>query len=319
MKSDPVLARYDTMVRFLMLLPIAVSCVDTYDVDLPDHGEVPVLSSIMIANQPVRVFHGVSRSLTDSTDNFIEGAEIALRNEQSGEEVILSEEGQGWYISSVVALPQISYTLETWYKNKRVWARDQIPKKGVVTNWDYHFISTGDQHGDDFHNISMLLQDDATNSDYYEFSFISQSCLRTQPNKCFIDYYLFGENVDPKIEAEGILEFDPPYYVLSDVLFTTPQTSVFFQLRNGQTRGGNGIARVEGLTDGNWLNINYGSEAYYRFKKSLLQYRYSINTDEQLEDFQRFFFGTEPQTLFSNVNNGIGVVAGVNKEYIEVF
>ncbi len=296
-----------------------VSCVDTFEFSLPTHQNMPVLTSIMQANQQIRVYFGSTGEVEDTILDFIGGTDIFILDEETGMIDTLLEEGQGWYISSFIAQPLTTYQIETWYDGKKVWGRDQIPAKGRLVDWEYSFIVTGDPSGDDFHNITIRLENDDQIAEYYEFSFINQACLPDEPDRCFIDYYLFGKNVDPKIKAEGILEFDPPYYVLSDEMFQGPNTTIFFQLVNGKTRGGNDIQRVDNLLEGDLLHINYSSRSYYLFKKSLLQYRHGINTDEQLDDFQKFFFGTNPKPLFTNVNNGLGVVAGVYKEYVEVF
>ncbi len=305
------------LVGFSIYMLVLVGCIQDVDIEIPVQTDKVVLSSILSANKQIKVYVGkTSRVEIEGSPTVDDAVVIVLENEEKRDTLAL--EGNGWYISEFTALPSNSYKIIAQVDGDSVWAIDTVPEINRIDQWDHKRIETGDPTGDDFHEITLLLEN-TDRREYFEFEFIRQECNRNNPTLCYIDFFLFGSAVDPKIKAEGIVEFNPSFYVLSDELFEGEHVSVFFQLLNSATRGGNGIERQDEYPEGDFLSVGSTSKQYYLFKKSLIQYKDRITTDEKLKDFQKFFFGSEPTALYSNVHNGVGAVVSVNKEYVEIF
>ncbi len=204
-------------------------------------------------------------------------------------------------------------------------ATDSIPTRSFVNN-DATFGSAGfmDEHGDNVSRLSVRFTDPPNQKDYYELFVFSWRSFSLNDTSFIQVRRLYQPNTI--LNNEGDQDFQPWTMYFSDELFDG-QLVQFEQNFTGATRTIPMPGTPFGLEeDGVYLLFRNVSEAYYESVKSWTRHRYTQRvgegiadvSDAILEDFQRVIFAPDPTPMYSNVEGGLGVFAGVNTQIIKL-
>jgi len=204
-------------------------------------------------------------------------------------------------------------------------ATDSIPTRSFVYN-DGIYGSAGfvDEHGDNVNRLSVRFTDPPNQKNYYELFVFSWNDFSTTDS--FYVKVLRVYQANTILSNEGDQDFQPWTMYFSDELFDG-ETVNFEQYFTGATPTIRMPGKPFGLEeDGTYLLFRNVSKAYYQSQKSWTRHRYTQRvgegiadvSDAILEDFQRVIFAPEPTPMYSNVEGGLGVFAGINTQIIKL-
>ena len=206
-------------------------------------------------------------------------------------------------------------------------ATDSIPNRSFVNN-DATFGSAGfvDEHGDNVNKFSVRFTDPPNQKDYYELFVFSWNDFSIT-DSFYVRVRTFPYQPNAILSNEGDQDFQPWTMYFSDELFDGELVHFEQSFISGAIRTIPMPGKPFGLEeDGTYLLFRNVSEAYYKSLKSWTRHRYTQRvgegiadvSDAILDDFQRVIFAPDPTPMYSNVEGGLGVFAGVNTQIIKL-
>jgi len=206
-------------------------------------------------------------------------------------------------------------------------ATDSIPTRSFVYN-DGTFGSAGfvDEHGDNVNRLSVQFTDPPNQKNYYELFVFSWNDF-SLADSFYIRVRAFPYQPNTILSNEGDQDFQPWTMYFSDELFDGESVNFEQNFISTAIRTIPMLGKPFGLEeDGTYLLFRNVSKAYYQSQKSWTRHRYTQRvgegiadvSDAILEDFQRVIFAPEPTPMYSNVEGGLGVFAGINTQIIKL-
>ena len=303
-----------TFLTICLLGASSTGCVKQIDIEEVAISEDLVMSSVIRADEIIRVY--VSETLPVNAP--APGELSVIPSVRIYEENVLVDtceyHGSGLFVSDITATIGRCYTIEVANGTHVMSGKDTVPDFATVTSIKQDIIRSGNEFGDDYLNYKITLESTSNNVEYFEFERFAIGC---EGSLCGSDRLLLGPNQDPIITAEGIMEFDPTSVIFSSRAFVNGRYEVNFQLLLASM--GRAIFKNPfELKDGRYLRIAKLSSEAFRFRRSLMQYNHNLTTGERLEEFKGLIFGSEPTSIYSNIENGQGIVIALAEEYYEV-
>lgn len=212
-----------------------------------------------------------------------------------------------------------SFTVEAHIPGQLpIRASDVIPYKAEVFEATYRSAGFRDEQGDPVFSAQVRFHDKYDERNYYELIFFNASQFYTS-------YYTTPFEVDAVLKNEGDQDFEPLSFFFSDELFNGETVTIEILLRNY-------INSSEMLDhspfyvpeDGRYVLFRTISRNWYEYLKGWTRHRYTrlvgqgISSDATFQDFQNLLFAPEPTPMFSNIEDGLGLVAGSNTQIIKM-
>ncbi len=329
------------MKKIIFLIIIAtslISCVEVLDISLEDSEKLLVLNGIIEPDSIVKVNLSKSINATDGDAfiKFIKGADVELYADSEFVEK-LQYDTNGYYIGQTKPVLGKTYTVKVKYEDKpQLQAATTIPQAVQLKNISYDIPidsttqtwtdpETGDQFdttiytiGDQGH-IYLTIADPENQNNYYLIS-----ATYNEPQYVYDDYgnqYITGyieRSFYISINGSDNAEISDNFYyfsgtpkldgtVFSDFMFNGYDKELVLEFNTWQLGGyyyyddyGNPIGEP---SDANTIYLHL-----FTISKEMFDFIVSYNKYERVNG-NPF---AEPVNIFSNVENGIGLLGGVN-------
>ncbi|AOM80096.1 DUF4249 domain-containing protein [Pedobacter steynii] len=258
------------------------SCEKKIDIPLPQGAEQLVLNALM--NKDSIIYVRLTKLNPGLSVNFKEEQAKEVRLYENGvfKETLFKEERNGrlFYRSTINAVEGFSYKIEAEMAEGKLEGEDIIP--GSVSVRPGKLSHETDNEGNEQTKLQFSLTDQANTRNYYRFRVFQ---LHTSNN----DPLLNSFSVDGKTELGSDLTLNTEYtaFFTDDELFDAQDMS--YTLSLNYTTVDSAIVEITAL-----------SEASYKYLKS------SYNA---VENAGNPF--VEPSSIFSNIQNGLGIVGGL--------
>lgn len=192
--------------------------------------------------------------------------------------------GRGYFVSENIAGEGKHYNINVVAKDlKDVSASDSTPLPPVIKNVTAQRT---------INRLRFTLSDNATETNYYRIRFYNADSVngvlvknKTDTVRCRLDP-AFGDNIIDIISNSYYNEI-----LVSDERINGKDFEFVMQTEKGMTRSSDMIVEVSGLSRG-----------AYKYLRATIDPRQNDETD----------FVLNPVNIYSNVQNGYGIVAGVN-------
>ena len=304
-----------TALTFIFLF---TSCVKDLPIQQQKLEAIPVLTSFLNPDSLVAVHLYFSTSIADKDFPFIENATIALYEEEQFIEN-LEYRGKGRYESKnsypirgktykiVGEIPQYG----------TITGADQIPDFNVNVETEYNEQAYTDEYGDFLPSLKLTIRDFNENQrDFYDVLWIQKEDNTPEDN---YRYRFEMTRADPIITAENIIEYDPHTIPFSDELFDGQIAHLEIVYTSIAHLGfGQDAPLPHVYAAGTYLHFRKISHNHYQFLKSWYRHLFNQATETRASYYQTLLFSEEPIELYSNIENGLGIVAAFQGKFIKL-
>ena len=282
-------------VPYILIVAILVlgfsSCRKVVTDKFPDYPQKITVNSIAKAGEPLLVNVSLTGNINDSTLAFVDDANVLLYINGSLAET-LSYEGDGYYVSTVVANENDSLECVVAYKGDTARGRCVVPQKEIPVGFEYiESAGVDDESGEVLQGLVTTIRNQGNPRKYYEIK------IYTVEGKLDDQDYFAGvflmDITDPIIKNEGL-----PLPLFSNELAEGEQFSVNLKF----------FPSIHGWANGKFMyrpilvRFRAVDENYYKFTRMHYLYAEGRYSDGILDNPVMF-------NVYSNVENGLGVFA----------
>lgn len=291
-----------------------ISCETIVELDMPIHQPVIVLNSTLEPDSVCNVFLSHSRGAFDENIiNTIKDANVTLSYEDLSfdlhqDSIVDYSEVTYYYTHPNKLISSLEYDIEVNHSDyKSVFSSTRIPQKINLLNYEInsfdttelrptrlklHFIDNTNE--DNYYRIRLFAPIEYEDGDYYWDDKWSQYDFNKFVKYTEIELYSNDPSLsDGSIPWEGY-SFTGSEAFFTDDLFDGEQKELVFDLD----------LDLNNFAAGDSLFLEFTS-----FSEDAYNYMYSVRRS------QNSFvspFGTEPVSIYSNIENGIGIFMGAN-------
>ena len=285
----------------IFLVPIFLfgfsSCRKLVTDKFPDYPQKITVNSIAKAGDPLWVNISLTGNINDSTLVFVDDAVVDLYINGSLAET-LSYEGDGYYISTVVANENDSLECVVAYKGDTARCNCIVPQKEIPLGFEYIASAGVDDYGEVLQGVVTNISNIDNRRKYYEIN------IYTIEGPDYYGTTTLMDMTDPIIKNEGL-----PLPLFSNELASGESffVTLKYMTNNHQTIFYNDS--VINIIRPLLVKFRTVDENYYKFTR--MHYLYTEG---------RYTYGSvdNPVTFnaYSNVENGYGVFAAYT-EYVD--
>lgn len=304
--------KFKTLILLTFLL--LVSCIKELDYRLSDVPPKLVVNSVLQANHPVVVNVSGLQSILDTSFVFIENALVIL-NETGGQTDTLRFQSGGDYRSKISAIPGRIYHLTVEAENyPTVYACDTVPFVTEITHATLEESTTIDEFGDYHNDFTVTFEKQSGKINYYELFFIEQF---KKNDSCWNIYFeALAESIDPVVESSGTTNYNFYTYLFNDAGMSTDGYTIYMKMMNGFTGGGTFSSPVVPLINNlHGAVLRTVSKSYYEYRASWGKHQFFKNDSSKIDDWIYIPLIGEPQDMFSNIENGLGIFVAYTQDF----
>jgi hypothetical protein len=302
------------------------SCSTKIELDIPESPEQIAVQGILLPDSLIYV--GITKTQPISNNNpFLSVNDASVELWSNGAFIeYLTHWNNGIYKSSVFAQPSANYEIFVNVPGfEMIYASTSIPENVTITSGTIKPDSYYDSQQMDYvSEVEISFNDPPQEKNYYQITFYSYQFKSimydyetggfividsTKTNFTELDYL---NSQDPVIINEGDLEFyqDPAgikSLVFSDDLLKNDSTISFLV---------GGITCIGCLGQMPVVVLRSISPDYYKFQKSLIRQAYN----QGLRNFfiDELFYTINPNDLYTNIENGLGIFSGYSQTEFEL-
>ena len=323
---------------------ILLSCVDNRNIELDDFEKQLVLNSIVSTDSIWNVQLSYTKSIFDEGDfDWVQSAEVRVVSMTNGQSFFLNEKTPGQYSRELVPVEGHEYKITVNVPDKEeLRAQTYVPS---VLNVDVRSLSSIDSNGQEQLEISLQITDNPDEENYYvweivpvtraqleqeestneeseqEFSEIHIQVSNPVENseesqtvneeiythETFITEKATGEN--DNLKSLNTLSFISDTDINDDGTISN-KIILDQSLFSGLGNDGNGEELSENDSPARFqLNVMVVSSDLYEYLQSYEVYKRSDIKNTSLSD---------PTTIYSNIENGLGIFGGYNLKTFEL-
>lgn len=279
---------------FLCLVP---ACTQLISDEFPEFEPVPVVNSILVAGRPITFHVSLAEKIDSTSLTLVDNAVLTLSEGAGGSEV-LTPVGDGFYSSGRIAMPGEIYSCLIHLDGyEDLYACDTVPEKTEVKITGQTNRARQNEEGIFMEGIELEFCDDPGTRDYYEVVLYRRKYRFTSQS------YLFNENSEILLN-EGLEPYSTETLVFSDELMEDSLVHLKLDFGYDWNRACWNDSCVQVVYEHTLiLELRHVSREYYRYKKQFYLYEESR--------YPFFVEGTATAiSIYSNVVNGMGIVAG---------
>lgn len=277
------------------------SCIDQISVDLPAPPKRLVVNAILTPDSIFRVQVSRVSSATDASSRLLPAAHVSLVA-AGGPAEVLHSQGNGLYYSTTRPRTETPYTVQVALDDfPGVSVTDTIPARVLIRDAWFSYPTGTDRNNELLGTIVVQFDDPAQADNFYEISGYQESQFLT-----------LDARSNAALTAEDESGLNPKSLVFSDKLFNGRR----FELRasflpHSRSSGGSNNGQPTGpATLPPRLVLRSVSRAYYQYRKSWTRHLYNQGSKGDTYDLTQLLFLGDPSTMYSNVSEGYGVMAG---------
>jgi hypothetical protein len=290
------------------------SCIKEIDYHVDKAPAQLVVNSVIAAYHPVVVNISSLQSVFDDSLQFIPDATVVL-SEEGGETDTLNYTTNGNYQSYIYGKPGKGYRLIVKANGyPTVAATDTVPQKVTINSATKKKSFTLDDTGTPHNDFTVSFTKQTAKTNYYELFFVNQSYHKLD-STYKINYESLTATIDPIILASGTTDFNGYTFLFNDSMVAIGEYTISMKMINGTTGWGSFKDPVITLRDNaNAVVLRTVSRAYYTYRSSWLKHTYGRVTNPEFEDYFYFPLLGEPQDMYSNIENGLGIFVTYNQD-----
>lgn len=301
-------------VIWLGLVFICSSCIKEIDFSVGDVPKRLVINSVLEAYQTIDVRVSGLQSILDTSILFIDNAQVILA-EENEEFDTLRYIANGKYVSTIFAKPGKAYHLTVKAEGyPTVFATDTVPFKTLIKGATRKESMTVDEDGNPHIDYTLSFDKQTGKTNYYELFFVEQ--FLSQDSLYYIYYESMAASIDPLILSSGTTDFNFHTFLFNDASLTTNEYTLKMKMINATSPGGdfkNPIVTIR--DDVHAAVLRTGSHAYYDYRNSWEKHQYFKNDSITKDDFIYVPLMGEPQDMYSNIENGLGIFVAFSQDY----
>jgi hypothetical protein len=270
------------LVLFNLLI---ISCSEVVEINEGELKKQNIVNSFLSPNDTINIYlHNLS-NITDSAFEIAKDVEIQLYENNELSLVERSKNGK----CKFDIIPKVGYEYKIKFLNNNgnyILARDTIPQRVSILDATNLYPVYTDNYGTTFGKITLVFNDEVKETNYYEIIILNEQGALIHVFKI----------KNPVISVDN--ENDP--ISPNSLLFTD-------ELFNGQE------LKLEIFTEAHspvviLKNVSY---TYYHYRKSIINHIY--NQNRKRDDVYNLFKGN-PVTLYSNIENGLGIFTAYSQD-----
>ena len=273
---------------FVVFILLSQGCRELVQDEFERFDSVPVVNSVLVAGEEIRVHVSYTGSIGDTVINVVPDAGIALycNGVFAGNMVY---DGDGYYSSVTIAEAGNNYSCEIAVPGFDViTCEDSIPVPVSITGLKYNQYAGQDEEGRPYPSLTFTFANDQDTKQYFEV------VIKELERGSIRDVSLIDIS-DPLINGEGL-----PIVVFSDenIIENSYEMTLNFQF-TGFT-----YTNSQLQTDRTVLVVLRSlSYDYYQYLRKKYLYELSRYPDDMLSVVSGF-------NLYSNISGGYGIFAG---------
>ncbi|NLU39739.1 MAG: DUF4249 domain-containing protein [Bacteroidales bacterium] len=298
----------------VFLLLTFASCIKEVDFNVGNVPQRLVINSVMEAYNPITVNVSGLQSILDTSLLFINNANVIIE-EEGGNTDTLDYTSNGDYVSSIVSMPGRIYRLVVEASGyPTVFSCDTVPLRVNIKYASKKESVTLDEEGSPHNDFSVTFSPIEDKINYYELFFMNQR--RNEDLNYNFDFEASAVSIDPLIQASGTADYNSITYLFSDATVSESEYTIAMKMINYITGGGEyakpiitGTVRVHAAV------LRTVSKAYYDYRCSWEKHQCYKNDSTKIEDIIYVPLIGEPEEMYSNIENGLGVFVAYNQDY----
>jgi hypothetical protein len=292
---------------------ICCSCIKEVNFNVEDVPKQLVINSVMQAYQPVSIRVSGLQSILDTSILFIDNALVIL-SEDDDEVDTLRLISKGIYESYIYPKPGKAYQLTVKVEGyPTVFATDTVPFKTIIKGATMKESITVDEYGNPHTDYSIAFSRQPGKINFYELFFAYQ---RKHDSIYVIDYESMAASIDPLILSSGTTDYNFHTFLFNDASLTTNEYTLSMKMIRGLTGGGNFKNPVVTIRDNSHAAVfRTVSRAYYEYRNSWEKHQHFKNDSIRTEDFIFVPLMGEPQDMYSNIENGLGIFVAFSQDF----
>jgi hypothetical protein len=284
---------------YLIFMLFLISCNSLVTDELEQCEKVPVLNGLLQADSIIKVQIAFSASLSDSSIEYIDNAEIVINcNEISPDTLQFS--GNGWYVSSKVAKPGTDYYCKVKIPGYPLMESHAfVPEYTAIDTVVFTDLAGRGEEGQKISSIEFSIVNDKSKELFWEVQLITNRELllynETKQEMEFITDELI-ENIDMTPGQDSVLLNETaPLNVFSNKKIKDTNYRIKFNIDENSTHFD--------LNSKSFITLKSVDKSYYRYLKQYYIYK-SGQSPAIGQTSQKY-------SLYSNVVNGLGLFAGI--------
>jgi hypothetical protein len=287
---------------------VMTSCVKELTLIQEDFNDDLVINGLIKAYEPISI--SVTRqlpiSLTGNNQVDTSLTIILTQNDEISDTMLYSNSR---YFSSHTAIPGNQYSITIQSPGKEdLYAETIIPEGIPDLKCEFTAGRIIDDYGEAVTECFISFKDDENQMDYYLVylgNFFRKDHYSSSETFSVSNYWSYWQLKDPLLVNEGILDYNPSYFVFSDELIQGKNFTLNLNLKYGSSVKNCVVQRI--------------SVEYYHFMKSLIRHQYNQQYIHYSSfDPMELLIKGPPSEIYTNIVNGKGVFASYS-ENIEKF
>lgn len=266
---------------FCVALILLTSCTKEIEIDTRGFKKQLVVNSLFHQKKPFSFDISLTQTPIDTFTIITDSIYIAL---YEGNRKVFETKTLSNNVKTDI-LPQVgsSYLLKVYVEGfDTVYACDTVPNKANIVDATFIGPISIDKYGDQSAKYDFKISDPVDYKNYYEFDW---------------GYSEYEKAIDPVFINEGDVSYHPTTHYFTDEIF------------NGKNYN---LSIVSGLSQNvGWqpsIVLKSVSRNYYLYRKHLTRH---LATQPTLDlEIGALIFKSEPQQMYSNIKNGVGIFAG---------
>jgi hypothetical protein len=298
---------------WLGLVFICISCIKEVNFNVEDVPKWLVINSVLEANQPINVKVSGLQSILDTSILFIDNALVIL-DEEDDETDTLSYLSNGNYESTIYAKSGKAYHLTVKTEGyPTVFATDTVPYKTMIKWATKKESMTVDEDGTPHIDYTLSFDKQTGTTNFYELFFVDQW---KHDSMYVIDYESIAAGIDPIILASGTTDYNFTTYLFNDASLSTVNYTLSMKMVHATSSGGEFKNPIVTIRDkAHAAVLRTGSRAYYEYRNSWEKHQHFKNDSIQSGDFIFVPLMGEPQDMYSNIENGLGIFVAFSQDF----
>lgn len=294
------------------------SCIKEVDFNVDTVPQKLVVNSVITVYQPIEVNVSGLQSILDTSQLFIDNATVIVC-EEGGDTDTLSYLSNGNYKSNIYGEPGKVYRLTVQAKGyPTAFACDTIPVRINIKNASERKSATVDEDGIQHEDLTVTFLRSAEKTNYYELFFVEQDAdIIDSTTYYYFNFTSDAVSIDPIILASGTTDYNYATFLFNDANIAAEEYTIAMKMHGYISAGGGGYTKpIITLQD----NIHAAvlrtvSKAYYDYRNSWDKHQRFKNDSTKVEDIIYVPLIGEPQEMFSNIENGLGIFVAYNQDF----
>jgi len=242
----------------------------------------------------------LSANLTDSVPPPVDNALVIIETSAEMPDTLVYTE-KGWYISSRVVKAGVNYTCKVNIAGfPQISAQTTVPEPAAIDSVVFTDLAGRGEEGEKISSVEFSIQNDLTRKQFWQVQLITEG-MRTDYNfekNEWTEYFGIEDEYIYMLAGQDtvLLNEANPLFLFSNKMMKSNRYRVKFYFNENYTQFNRDQTP--------YIVLRSVDESYYKYLKQYYIYESAGYTD----------IGKTPQKypLYSNINNGLGVFAGIS-------